>query len=163
MFPYTVRPTTSPSNAPTAVPIVSTKEPSTIDTFLGDALYVFIAGFDDISAAALNARTTFQSIMINITHEAIVPSASANNIDDDSFSVHFRNASDALSITFSLCASTQGISNSLQLVINHHEKDISFAMRSGLSDAFGSDEDSMTIIVSLHEFGSYFYDMWYFQ
>ena len=158
MFPYIVRPTRSPSNAPTAVPIAPTKEPTTTATFLCDGLYAFFSGFDEVDADTLNGNATLQSVMANITHRAVVPSASANDIESHSFFVHFQNASEALSITFSLCAQSKVILNSLQYVVNMHSEDIDDAMKDGIAVEFGSDPKTFNVSVNT-EFGFHFSDI----
>lgn len=138
-------PTTQPTAYPTSAPTIS----------VCNGLYVVISDFDDITADTLNDNTTLQSIMANITHSAIVTSASTIGVDSGLFSVHFQNASDALSITFSLCTSTKVLINALMNVIDEYEVNITDAMESGLAEKFGSDSNSMTVTVSVTKFRLY--------
>ena len=152
-------PTTSiPTAFPTAQPTVIAAVPSTISpttattaSAVCEWMYVVLTNFEEITASALSASTALQDVMVNITHEAIAQSVSGYT-NRDSFSVDFQNASDGLSITFGLCASTEQTLNTVQLVMENHEEDINDAMKAGLTEEFGSDSDFLTVTVSLTEF-----------
>ena len=117
---------------------------------IGCTLFFLILKIE-ITAVALSASAALQDVMANITHEAIAENASGYT-DRDSFSVYFQNASGALSITFSFCASTEQTLNTVQLVVENHGDDINDAMKAGLADEFGSDSDLLTVTVALTEF-----------
>ena len=132
-----------------------TLEPSQSSDPFCDVLYVDISDFDDITANTLNTKITLQSIMVNITHEAIANSASSLS---DFFHVLFQNATDSLLIKFSLCVSEQQTLDILNLVVEEYANDISDDLKTGLMDKFGIRNDSMTVTVSLTEFCCFFED-----
>ena len=146
-----VEPTLSPTTIPTNMPTQSTTVPASL---FCDALYVFISDFTEVTADALNANKQIQSTMSGITHEAIAESSTAYDVDEESFSVHFRNATGSLSIILSLCASEKATLNTLQLVIESSSSttNISAALESRFADEFGLDHDSLVVTVSLTQF-----------
>lgn len=145
--PPTIYPSPIPSTDPTASPIITNQS--------CDDLYVDISDFNHFTDDELNTNTALQSTMADITHDAIAESATASGIHA-SFNVDFEDASGALFITFSLCASEHKILGFLYVVIHTSSVDISDAITAGLVEEFDVESDSMTVTVSLPEFGFYF-------
>ena len=118
-----------------------------------DPLFVDIHGIHTITADILMQNATLQSIMANITYNAI--SQSASNIHAE-FSVILEDATGDLSLTFSLCTTEEQTLSLLELVVEDSAADINSAVIIGLANQFGIDRDSITVAVSLSEFGQYF-------
>ena len=123
--------------------------PSTTLITICETIYVDVTNFDAVSAVYINAQSSYQELMANITHEAIANSSIDYGIARDEFTVNFQNATGDLLMKFSLCTSSgQIVLTALNTVLEDERNSIEEAIKKGLVEEFSADSDSMTVSIS---------------